>query len=381
MEERMLYPCDLTAELGGKNEIAVYGAGVMGRALMKCLKGAPYRLPVTCFLVGSMAGNPEEIEGIPVRDLEHGTEYRERTVLVALHEKHVAGAMEELRDRGFRFLVPISFDSDTWSNIRGNWLYCNQAESGLPSYLDLDEALPSDQAPADILSEDGIHIYVVHSAADRVLRENPPLRSFEIPIQVGAALTDRELFPVRDSRGENISAKNPQYCELTALYWIWKHDRAKYAGLSHYRRKFDLTGEQAQKLLYSDIDVVTTVPVLNFMGVRRQYCRDHEEKDWDTMLEAVREIHPEYAGAADRVQKGICYYGYNMFLARKEILDDYCRWLFPILSYCEEKTGIRADCYQNRYIGFLGERLLTVYLERNRHYKLAVARKHFIESA
>lgn len=364
----MLYECDLITEIIKQGEAIIYGAGVMGRTLMRCLKDAPYNIPVVCFLVGSMEGNPEEIEGIPVLGLDCAAEYREKMILVALHEKYIAEAMKELKNRGFQYLIPMSFDSDLWSSIRGNWFLSNQSKIGL-LYAALEKELEND-----------LHVYVVHSVADRVLKEDTRLCSYEIPIQAGAALTDIEMFSVRDSQGLNISAKNPQYCELTVLYWIWKHDKAKYVGLSHYRRKFVLTEDQVQRLLNSDIDVVATVPVLNIEGVRQQYCHDHDEKDWDTMLEAIAEIHPEYTDAANRIQNGIYYYAYNMFIARREMLDDYCQWLFPILSYCEEKIGIKADSYQNRYIGFLAERLLSIFLEHNRQYKLAIAQKHFIES-
>ena len=46
--------------------------------------------------------------------------------------------------------------------------------------------------------------------------------SCEIPIQTGASLSDTVLSPVRDNIGDNISAQNRTFCELTALYWIWK---------------------------------------------------------------------------------------------------------------------------------------------------------------
>ena len=36
----------------------------------------------------------------------------------------------------------------------------------------------------------------------------------------------------------NISEKNPYYCELTGLYWAWKNLDAEYIGLVHYRRYF-----------------------------------------------------------------------------------------------------------------------------------------------
>ena len=58
------------------------------------------------------------------------------------------------------------------------------------------------------------------------------------PIQVGTALTDRRLegMTYHDNEGDNISEKNPDYCELTAQYWAWKHLDCDYYGFFHYRR-------------------------------------------------------------------------------------------------------------------------------------------------
>lgn len=369
MKKDLIYWNEAIYNIFSAEEIVVYGAGVMGKALKTCLQDEPYDKRVSCFLVSDLEDNPKSLDNIPVMDLEHADQYKENLILVALHEKHMEGALKSLREGGFLNVVPVSFDSDAWSDIRGNWLSCHQLKG---------KCLLSASEHGEFSN---LRIYVVHSAADRRLKEDNAECYYEIPIQVGAALADEKICPTCDDQGDNISHKNKQYCELTALYWIWKNDKSSFVGLSHYRRKFKIGESLIEKLLETEIDAFVTVPVLNFVGVRQQYCADHEKKDWDIMLEAMGALHPEYLDAADRVQNGIYYYAYNMFITRRDVLDAYCSWLFPILSYCEEKIGEKTDGYQNRYIGFLAERLMTIFFEHNKQYKLAVIPKHFIESA
>lgn len=57
-----------------------------------------------------------------------------------------------------------------------------------------------------------------------------------LPILVGNNLVKEKYL--RDNIGENISLKNKNYCELTALYWAWKELQFDYIGLCHYRRYF-----------------------------------------------------------------------------------------------------------------------------------------------
>ena len=58
-----------------------------------------------------------------------------------------------------------------------------------------------------------------------------------VPVQVGTALTEWRGEGMRyDNDGDNISEKNPWYCELTAQYWAWKNCDCDYFGFFHYRR-------------------------------------------------------------------------------------------------------------------------------------------------
>lgn len=58
-----------------------------------------------------------------------------------------------------------------------------------------------------------------------------------MPLQVGAEGKE-SLGYTPDNTGDNICSKNPNYCELTGLYWAWKNLDCQYIGLCHYRRYF-----------------------------------------------------------------------------------------------------------------------------------------------
>lgn len=352
----------------GENAVVIYGAGLMGQSLCKVLNEAPYYRDVECFIVRSKSGNPDYISGVRVISMEEAAAYRHRPIFVALHEKHIKDAVSGLKEAGFDRLIPVTFDNDLWADIREAWIN----ENSLMPY----EVAPSLSGR----NEQKLHIYVVHSESDKELNEDVRNMAYEISIQAGAALSNNIYYETVDNVGDNISNKNEQYCELTALYWAWKNDRADYIGLSHYRRKFHLEAEDLAAILSGDIDMVVTVPIINTNTVKEQYIKDHGENEWNIMAEAVTRISPQYNEALEKVGNGSFYYAYNMFIAKREVLKDYCSWLFPILFYCEKKIGKKVDAYQNRYIGFLGERLLTVYIARHQELRVAVVKKHFIES-
>ena len=68
-----------------------------------------------------------------------------------------------------------------------------------------------------------------------------------------------------------------------------------------------------------------------------------------------------------------------MLISRKTLFDEYCEWLFPMLIELADEIGIVEDSYQNRYPGFLSERLLTYYFETRRDkYKIVYADKNFL---
>ena len=50
-----------------------------------------------------------------------------------------------------------------------------------------------------------------------------------------------------------------------------------------------------------------------------------------------------------------------MLIAKKKVFQDYCNWLFPILARTEELSEPKGWERADRYIGYLGENLMTLY--------------------
>ena len=50
-----------------------------------------------------------------------------------------------------------------------------------------------------------------------------------------------------------------------------------------------------------------------------------------------------------------------MVLAKKDVLEEYCNWLFPVLERVEELSSPKGEERADRYIGYIGETLTTLY--------------------
>ena len=225
------------------------------------------------------------------------------------------------------------------------------------------------------------------------------------PIQVGTSLSGAR-FPgfLHDDEGENISAQNPSYCELTAQYWAWKNVRADYYGFFHYRRylypdtgarrPYRIEGAPTPELLdrlgygrFSELigryDLILPRGEDMHLPVRAHYAGApfHHGEDLDLMEALIRERCPDYVPAMEEYLGGTrCYFG-NIFIARQAVFEDYCGWLFPLLAEFDRRADLGGRRAQElRADGYLAERLLGVWATRHRELgRLELPRVHFIE--
>ncbi len=217
------------------------------------------------------------------------------------------------------------------------------------------------------------------------------------PIHVGRALAKNnpnyswmKEHMIGDDTGDNISEKNPNYCELTAQYWAWKNCDADYIGFFHYRRFLDLAdgaGEEIEKCnpenyieygwdtkniqkLSKEYDIIlpevyyvhpTDLPK-DIMSPYKFYKRDHNIEDLDIIINIIKNDYPEFIPAMEDYLYGAQSVFFNMFIMRKDLFNNYCSWLFDILEKSEKYIKISENSYQKRVFGFLAERLLNIYV-------------------
>ena len=188
-----------------------------------------------------------------------------------------------------------------------------------------------------------------------------------VPLQVGARF-GTPFETLRDDTGINISHKNPHYCELTGLYWVWQNTRDDYKGLVHYRRFFTIGGqlltEEEIRYYLTQYAMILPRPEPLRESAWQEFClHSGFERDLLRTREAVRLVDGAMLPAFDRVMAGRQLHLYNMLIAPADGFDAYCRWLFAVLTQVERGTDFTDYTpYQRRLYGFLGERLLNVWV-------------------
>lgn len=209
-----------------------------------------------------------------------------------------------------------------------------------------------------------------------------PKDEMYLPVHVGAAGkknedgTDLNLGYVKDSTGDNISEKNPFYCELTGLYWAWKNLEADYIGLAHYRRHFKgktrsknifdcvLTQQEAEDLISKYKVIVPNKRRYYIETLYSHYSHTHYAEQLDLTRDIIQDFYPDYITTYDSVLEQKWGYMFNMMIMEKSLLDDYCTWLFTILEELEKRIGTPdLSAFQMRFYGRVSEIIFNVWLK------------------
>lgn len=211
-----------------------------------------------------------------------------------------------------------------------------------------------------------------------------PKDNIYLPIHVGADSNKNKTTFIDDNTGENISNKNPYFCELTGLYWAWKNLKGvDYVGLVHYRRYFTmskkkykteeekfkhvLTTEEADKLLENNNIILPKLRKYYIENLYDHYAHTMYVEPLNLTDEIIKKDYPEYYEEFQKLHKRTSAHMFNMFIMDKQTFDNYCKWLFDILFKLETKVDeSKYDSFHARLYGRISELLLDVWINTNK---------------
>lgn len=238
---------------------------------------------------------------------------------------------------------------------------------------------------------------------------------FYMPIQVGKELhPEIDLGILSDNVGDNISYKNDYYCELTALYWLWKNVEADYKGLCHYRRFFSYK----RSLKYQLKNYLRPLQSLRshmFFNMPYVYYTDERKYEQDAnvtldridkilddyeiictknivenrssfwhfsiygmeIMELIRKIikddYSSYYSFIAYVESPSTFHFGNISIMKNELFDEYCTFLFGILEKVEKlllADGWYIDLHKekifSRKLGYFGEFLTDLFIRKKK---------------
>lgn len=276
-------------------------------------------------------------------------------------------------------------------------------------------------------------VYITYHKPSHIVSSHSSL----IPIQVGSGSAIPGIS-CRDDQGANIAQLNDRYCELTALYWIWKSLETlelqvnstcaatsadhlpTHIGLLHYRRFFNFAvppatesrtkigkssfvqpdvwgvlnersftydfqdryglNDQSINHLCDQFDIILPKPwsvrQAGFSSLREHYCQadSHYAADLDRCRTILAEMYPAMLASWDKLMAGDRAYFNNMFVMRRDLFSSLCGWMFPILAHIEPLIPIHQ-------YGTQAKRVMGYLSERLLNLWLLEHRRHHPETS
>ena len=179
----------------------------------------------------------------------------------------------------------------------------------------------------------------------------------------------REKFLIDQKHdGDNIDFLNPWYCELTGLYYLWKHCDDDIVGLEHYRTYFWKDGhpineEQIKEELKKG-DIICGGYNRSLWGsknlaIELQRCTNA----LNPFMETLYKIDSKFADYFNFYLSNLKVWAFNLFVGKKEILNNWLNFFFDVIIEFEKQCPIGPATRTNRREGFFAEFMFGAWLE------------------
>lgn len=356
---------ELIKRIESSKRLYIYGAGIVGYGVFKAVQ-TMFNREVVSFIVSDIKYNPTEYAGTPVISFLNYIKIHETEdlILVATPPEYHNEIVQMLVNNNMKEYLLITPGLEYC--LMGQYLKQHFNITCIEDVICSNNTIPT-----------GCKVFMAVSNYDKELINHYTEENYVTKIQVGKECTellhnDAEIY---DNEGDNISVRNPLYGELTATYNVWKNHSHDIMGIFHYRRVMDVKTEQLS-VFNNNIDVILPLPFVCYPDASGQYGRYLSGEDVDIMKEVLYEYHPELKELIIKALNSQILYNYNMLIAKREVFNDYCEWIFPLLEEITNRCESHNRERLSRYVGRIGEILTSLYFTINtRNWNVAHAPK------
>lgn len=213
--------------------------------------------------------------------------------------------------------------------------------------------------------------------------------SYKIISQEGLDIIDTnglELY--YETNIEEITNEQLAWSELSRIYYIYKNYNVKdYIGFCHYRRYFDFLDNIDFAIdSLQEYDIICTGISNPELDVYKDWDYFHNINDFEDVCAIAIELYNIDIKTINYFIHSETKYHYNMFVTSKQIFNEYCEFVFTIISNFKKNKKlsdlkslekhiikhydeyIHSDRYygniesQMRLYGFISEYLLQLFI-------------------
>ena len=235
-----------------------------------------------------------------------------------------------------------------------------------------------------------------------------------IPVGLGEKAFNESWYT--DKQGLNISKKNKFYGEYTYHYWLWKNYLDKiedgWIGFCQYRKFWALQQHDQKNITFRNLNDIVLRDIPNHLEeneaiigkpffVNQWKMMKFIKKGYKIIIKKPSTLfnkkkrnlnfHFDLMHGQDNLNKAIdlldsknkedfrkfvntevSFNPHNMFICKtKDILNNYYNDIFPWLEKCENIFGFKnlKGYDKTRIYGFLAERFMSYWFQKNTRYK------------
>ncbi len=210
---------------------------------------------------------------------------------------------------------------------------------------------------------------------------------------------------IGDDTGDNISARNRHFAEMSAIYWAWKNydklGNPDYVGFCQYRRLLDFTNQVEAKRVENGcvmepflpeslaleyekncdavVDEISKFDIIHGNLLQGKCtCYDVfkefeipeiglKEYIFHDTLSYVEEKFPDFKEALRLYSASYEHYCYNCFVMKKELFMEYCSFIFPVLLEMEKRINYHEfNLNGQRILAYVSERLTGLFVTKKK---------------